>query len=142
MKMEVFYHGARIVLGVVFIYASIHKIASPEAFAVAVYNYRILPDVLINITALILPWLELVTGMLLLFGAWMPGASVIVTGLLSCFTCALVFNMARGLDIACGCFSTGSGESQMTLLSVLRDSSLLALAVFLLYRVFAGKERR
>ena len=48
---------ARVILGAVFIYASIDKIRNPEAFAKAVYNYQILPDSLINLTAIALPWL-------------------------------------------------------------------------------------
>ena len=49
------YHILRIILAVVFIYASIDKIMHPHDFAKAVFNYQILPDYLINITAIFLP---------------------------------------------------------------------------------------
>ena len=45
----------RIVLGAVFIAASYNKILDPEAFAVAIFRYQILPGVLINLAALALP---------------------------------------------------------------------------------------
>ena len=68
------YHGARIVLGIVFIYASYDKILHPAAFAKVIYNYQILPDELINLSAIFLPWLELVIGSLLIIGIWLPGS--------------------------------------------------------------------
>jgi len=50
--------AARLVMAGIFLYASIDKIAHPAAFAKDIYNYQILPDALINLTALLLPWLE------------------------------------------------------------------------------------
>jgi len=136
MNMKILYHASRLLLGVIFIYASIHKIGYPAAFANDVFNYQILPDMFINITALVLPWLELMAGILLVLNVWMPGAVAIVTGLLFSFTCALAFNLARGLDIACGCFTTGSTGDEITLLTVMRDSSLLTVSLFLTYWTF------
>jgi hypothetical protein len=45
------------------------------------------------------------------------------------FATALLFNLARGLDIACGCFDTAGGEGAATWLYILRDLALLALGV-------------
>ena len=42
------YHILRIIMAVVFIYASIDKIMHPHDFARAVFNYQILPDYLIT----------------------------------------------------------------------------------------------
>jgi uncharacterized membrane protein YphA (DoxX/SURF4 family) len=127
------YHGARIVLGVTFVYASIHKILDPAAFATAVYNYQILPGSLVNLAALVLPWLELIVGAMLILNVWMPGAVSVVTGLLALFAGALVFNMARGLDIGCGCFTAASAKNDMTMLTLLRDGAFLVLSLFLLF---------
>lgn len=126
---------ARLILGGVFVYASFDKILHPAAFAKAVYNYQILPDGLINLTAIILPWLELVLGSFLIIGLWLPGTAVICNLLLLTFTGALLFNMARELDIGCGCFST-TAESAINLWTVLRDISILIPAVYLLYVTF------
>ena len=97
--------AARLILGAVFMYASIDKILHPAAFTKAVYNYAILPDALINLTAIVLPWLELVLGIFLVIGLFREGSVCIVTGLLVVFMGDTIFNMARGLDIYCGCFS-------------------------------------
>ncbi|MGD9207999.1 MAG: MauE/DoxX family redox-associated membrane protein, partial [Syntrophobacterales bacterium] len=75
----------RIVLGSVFIYASFDKIRHPDLFAEAVYNYQLLPDVTVNLAAILLPWLELLSGSLLVLGLWMEGSILIVSGLMVVF---------------------------------------------------------
>jgi len=133
---------ARLILAGIFIYASLDKIAHPAAFAKDVYNYQILPDVLINLTALVLPWLELFLGLCLLAGIWLPGAVLTANGLLIVFLAALVFNMARGLDINCGCFSTGSEAPAMSAgWYLLRDMGFFAMGIFLFYAVFLHRWR-
>jgi len=134
--------AARLVMAGIFIYASLDKIAHPPAFAKDVYNYQILPDALINLTALVLPWLELFLGLCLLTGIWLPGAVLTSNGLLVVFLAALVFNLARGLDINCGCFSTGSEAPAMSAgWYLLRDAGFLAVGAFLFYAVFLHRQR-
>jgi uncharacterized membrane protein YphA (DoxX/SURF4 family) len=129
--------AARLSLAGIFIYASVDKIAHPAAFAKDVYNYQILPDALINLTALVLPWLELFLGLCLLAGLWLPGAALTANGLLVVFLAAFIFNMARGLDVNCGCFSTGSDEPAMSAgWYLLRDFGFFAVGAFLFYAVF------
>ena len=126
----------------IFIYASIDKIAYPAAFAKNIYNYQILPDALINLTALLLPWLELFLGLCLLTGIWLPGAVLAVNGLLLLFLIAFVSNLARGLDVNCGCFGAGGlGPSMSTGGYLLRDALFLAVGAFLFYAVFLHKRR-
>ena len=128
---------ARLIMAAIFIYASLDKIAHPAAFAKDVYNYQILPDALINLTALILPWLELFLGLCLVAGIWLPGAVITVNGLLIVFMASLIFNLARGLDVNCGCFSTGGDAPTMsTGWYLLRDTLFLAVGIFLFYAVF------
>jgi uncharacterized membrane protein YphA (DoxX/SURF4 family) len=128
---------ARLIMAAIFIYASLDKIAHPAAFAKDVYNYQILPDAMINLTALILPWLELFLGLCLVAGIWLPGAVITVNGLLILFMSSLVFNLARGLDVNCGCFgSDGLGPSMSTGWYLLRDTLFLAVGIFLFYAVF------
>ena len=130
---------SRLILGCVFIYACFDKILHPAEFSKAVYNYRILPDVFINLTAIMLPWLELVLGVVFILGIWMPGAVVISNLLLTMFTAALIFNLARGLDIGCGCFSTSAMESSTNIWTVLQHGSFLVPAVYLLYIIYFSR---
>jgi uncharacterized membrane protein YphA (DoxX/SURF4 family) len=122
----------RIVLGCVFIYASLDKIRHPDLFAEAVYNYQLLPEVAVNLVAVCLPWLELLSGSLLVLGLWMQGSIMILSGLMVVFIGALGINLARGLDIYCGCFITQSTDP-ITLLTLFRDSLFLLLTFYLFW---------
>jgi len=101
----------RVVVGLVFVYASIDKIANPAYFAGTIQNYQILPDSLINLAAIILPWLELICGILLLSGLWHQSAAIIISTLTIIFILAIGSVIFRGLDIECGCFGSGSAAN-------------------------------
>ena len=133
------YHGARIVLGMIFVYASYDKILHPAAFAKIIYNYRILPDELINLSAIFLPWLEFIIGSLLITGVWLPGSVFIGNILLIIFFSAIIYNKVRGLDISCGCFSTSEGAAPESTFYLLRDFSFVVIAVYLFIRVFISE---
>ena len=135
---------ARILMGAVFLYASYDKILHPQAFAEAVYNYQILPHAAVNAVALVLPWIELVAGLCLITGIWLPGAATLAALLMAVFTAALVFNQVRGLDVHCGCFSTQAGHGAANLWTVIRDLCFLAVSVYLMLRtvVFPGRPVR
>jgi uncharacterized membrane protein YphA (DoxX/SURF4 family) len=107
----------RLLLALVFIFAAIEKIVSPENFSVSISNYKLLPAEFINITAIIIPWIELISGMLLLFGVSVKENAAIITFLLIVFTIGIVISLFRGLNIDCGCFGTLYG-SRIGLLKV------------------------
>ncbi|MBI3008488.1 MAG: DoxX family membrane protein [Candidatus Omnitrophica bacterium] len=121
----------RLFVGGVFIYASIDKIAHPAQFAHAIENYRILPHFLVNIFAIILPWVELVAGLLLISGVWSGASALIISGLLTMFIIAITAGLLRGLDISCGCFTTSGGEN-LGLSLILRDVILLLITTHIL----------
>ena len=132
----VLFNSIRILMGVVFLYASYDKILHPEAFAKAVFNYQILPDAAVNISALVLPWLELLIGLSLVSGIWLEGSTVISTSLMLIFIGSLIFNQIRGLDIHCGCFSTDATQGPAGMLTIIRDFSFLAALIYLTSRIF------
>ncbi len=133
--------SARLIMSGVFIYASYDKIMNPAAFAEAVFGYQILPPQLINITAIVLPWLELFLGILLLSGIWMPGAALGISFLMIAFIGALFYNLARGLDFYCGCFSATS-TTGVSWWIILRDLIFLALSLYLVaYRFFLDRKK-
>ena len=138
---RLFYHAVRLALGAVFVYASIDKIIHPQAFAEAIANYQILPAVLVNPAAVVLPWLEFVIGSLMIAGIWMPGTVVLSTTLLTVFEGAFIFNIARGLDVYCGCFATAGEVLHSNAWYLARDSLFLAAAVYLLIAVFHVQPR-
>jgi uncharacterized membrane protein YphA (DoxX/SURF4 family) len=121
----------RLFFGFVFIYASVTKISDPEGFAQAIYNYKLLPLFLVNILAIILPWIELTTGILLLFGVSVKENSAILNGLLVIFIIAIIISLFRGLDINCGCFGTVDG-AKVGLQKILENIGLLILGFVLI----------
>ncbi len=119
----------RLALAGIFFYASADKIIHPKDFAVIVKAYRMLPDPLANLAALWLPWAEVVTGVCLFTGLWRDGALALATTMLSVFWLALIVNYFRGIDVACGCFTTDASEKAPMLWYIGRDALLLALAL-------------
>ena len=123
----------RLVVGAVFVYASADKIRHPELFARSVLDYHFLPASLVVPFAILVPWVEAVSGILLLLGWLRRGSSAVILALLAAFMVAISVALARGIDIACGCFqATGEGE-RLAWVTLGRDLLLLAasLAVFL-----------
>lgn len=105
---EYFLLTARIIIAFVFIYAGAEKISDPKSFSQAIYNYRLFPSEIINIFAITIPWIELISGILLLFGICVKENSAIIGTLLFVFIVLILISMIRGLDINCGCFGKGS----------------------------------
>ena len=123
----------RVVVGVVFVWASVDKILHPEQFARAVANYRILPQIVVNGFAITLPWIELVCGILLIFGQWQQSVSFVLGCLIAVFVVAVAWSVWRGLDIHCGCFDTASGR-KIGMLLLVEDLLLLGGILFLFAR--------
>ena len=115
----------RLALGGIFIYASLDKIAHPGAFARIIANYAILPDFLVTLPALALPWLELVAGLCLVVGLWPRSAALLLSLLLLLFMVVLGINALRGVSMSCGCFSTSATDTEKAYLLVFRDLLIL-----------------
>jgi uncharacterized membrane protein YphA (DoxX/SURF4 family) len=122
----------RICIGLLFLYAGIIKAGHPAGFAVAIGNYQILPQWAVNPAAIILPWLEILLGVTLLLGFWIEGGSLVAAVLFLIFSTALAFNLIRGLDISCGCFS--ASPRKINWLYFLRDMSLMLMSIFILFK--------
>ncbi len=116
----------RLVVGGVFIWASLDKLAHPAAFARAIDNYHLVPYALLHPVALLMPAVEIVAGLALVVGWWRRGAALLCALLLVVFLVAIASALVRGLDISCGCFHTDGGHAVG--LSLLWRDVLLLLA--------------
>jgi putative oxidoreductase len=136
----------RLLLGVLMLWAAVSKLANPTDFLGSIYAYQLpLPRPLMQITAVVLPWVELLCGLLLVAGLWLESALVAVTGLMVVFVLATGLAWMRGLEIGCGCYDLkifGLGDRLPGLLRFLesvafaffRNLGLTALAAYLLRR--------
>jgi uncharacterized membrane protein YphA (DoxX/SURF4 family) len=100
----------QIALGVIFVVAALPKIVDPPSFAHMIYNYKIMPWALINPMALIMPWIELLSGLALILGIWKGTARTIIAAMLLVFIFAISFNLMRGNPIDCGCFDVSAAN--------------------------------
>lgn len=110
--------AARWLLGAAFIYLGTAKALDPVEFLKQVEAYKLLTTPpLLNLTAVVLPWIEITCGLLLITGVALRGTALVTLGLLVVFTAAI---LDRGLNLAgeqdtrlcvikfdCGC---GTGE--------------------------------
>jgi uncharacterized membrane protein YphA (DoxX/SURF4 family) len=120
----------RLTLATIFFYAGIEKIINPSEFAIAIYNYRLLPDYAINFVAILLPWLEVIIAINLISGINVRGSALLSALLFLTFAIALTINLLRGLDISCGCFGAFSGNINWFYL--VRDFSLFCISIFVM----------
>jgi uncharacterized membrane protein YphA (DoxX/SURF4 family) len=122
----------RIYIALVFILSGLDKINDLESFAESIENYRLFPIYTINFFAIIIPWIELVTGGLLLLGIYIKENSLIIFSLLIVFTLAIISALLRDLDIECGCRGTFDGQ-KVSIMKIIENISLIIVA-FLSYR--------
>ena len=119
----------RIILGVVFIVASYHKILDPASFSNNIHNFHITPSAVENLAALFIPWLELILGVVLIFGVFLEGSISLTIGLYIFFIFILSQAVFRGIDVHCGCFKTeadaGVADLKMGLIKRIGEDFLL-----------------
>lgn len=125
---------ARFVLGGVFIYASIDKIAFPREFVNIVVNYHILPARISIYFGYFLPWIELIFGIFLVTGLFIRASSLVLSSLLAIFMLAVLIKSLNGTLENCGCFSVTYGNSSNIFYLFMRDVFLIFLGVGLFFR--------
>jgi putative oxidoreductase len=129
----------QIALGVIFVAAALPKIVDPPSFAHMIYNYKLIPWALINPMALVMPWIELLSGLALILGIWKGTARTIIAALLVTFIVAISINLLRGNAIDCGCFDvSAAGKTTEERLAdmrfvILRDIGMLLMVAQLWY---------
>lgn len=117
----------RIALGVVLLAAALAKIGDLPAMALQVHNYRLAPIWSENLVAIVLPWIELCTGMALVLGIRARAGAIVGLALMVLFTVAVGSAWARGLDFECGCFGK-VGASHIGARKFAENIGLIALA--------------
>lgn len=112
---------------------------NPSGFADILYNYKLLPMWFIYLPALLLPWIELISGLFLISGIFVKTSAKLLTSLLIFFIIIILINLFRGINFDCGCFSsvkTISGDNPYFL--IVRDILLLIPG----FAIILNKERK
>ncbi len=137
----------QIALGLIFIFAALPKLKDPPSFAHMIYNYRVVPGTLINLFALVMPWIELLAGALLVLGIRTRPARNLIALLLLMFMSAIAFNLMRGNAVDCGCFDVSAANRTWDerirdmWLVILRDAGMLLMVAQLWWAERANAER-
>jgi uncharacterized membrane protein YphA (DoxX/SURF4 family) len=140
LSNKYFQTALRIILGIIFIYASAGKLFRPEEFAIAIAKYKFVPVYFDYIMAIILPWVEFFTGILLITGIFKKASSLLASISLIAFLIALTSAFARGLDISCGCFSLEETSSKGDIMyRIIEDIFMLAGAIVVY--IFSEKKK-
>ena len=124
-----------------FIYASYSKILDPASFSKNIHNFHTTDNFIWveNLVALILPWLELIVGVFLVFGVFLKGATSLTIGMLILFIIILSQAVFRGIDVHCGCFKTeadaGTTDFRIELIKrIVEDFVYLGMAIVIQMR--------
>jgi uncharacterized membrane protein YphA (DoxX/SURF4 family) len=127
------YHFLRLALALIFIYAGGVKLLDPRAFAHAISQYDLVPEVVLPLIAIGLPALEVVAGLGLILEV--RGSLTIITVLLLVFLVILGYAVWQNLDIDCGCFTADELDAQHSVQTAFRrDLMMIGAALFLYWR--------
>lgn len=135
----------QIALGLFFVLACLPKLADPPSFAHMIYNYRIVPGLLVNFSALVLHWFELLAGLALILGLFRRTATAWIGVLLTVFILAIGFNLLRGNAIDCGCFDVNAAGKSIEerffdmKMVILRDVGMLLMVAQSLWAEYHRK---
>lgn len=95
----------RFLIGALMLLAAVSKLANPTEFLGSIYAYQLpLPRMWLQTAAVVVPWVELLCGLMLVANVWADTALVAVLGLFIFFLLFTGQAWVRGLNISCGCF--------------------------------------
>ena len=125
---------ARLTLGGVLLLAGYLKFDELDKSQMAVRAYEMLPVSLANFIGIVLPFAEILMGVLLILGAGTRVMGLLGALLMLVFVIGISQAWARGLSIDCGCFGGGGQVEPGTasyLPELIRDAGLAALGIYL-----------
>ena len=137
----------RVALGLIFLYAAYAKFHFNGGwhfgdyhffFAMAIDSYNMLPLWAVQLMARFLPILEAALGALLTLGLGLRWVASITSALLLVFIGAMTRALILHIQIKCGCFGN---DEPLTIWTLLRDSTLLVLALVVTTGAFLIKNR-
>jgi len=94
----------RIAMGLLYIYSGFFKALDLEEFGRVITLYDISPEILVPYGAVLFPFLELIIGLLLLFGFKIKASSFLSIILMIFWIILISISIYRGKSFDCGCF--------------------------------------
>jgi len=121
----------RLVLGGIFLAASISKIVDMQGFVDTVVGYDLIPQTLAEIYGWIVPWVELFIGWSLILGVFTRISAVVSILLTISFAIASTYALEKSPDSICGCFGSFIPLSHTVSLTIDGIMFILALVILI-----------
>lgn len=121
----------RLTLATFFLVSSYGKLVDIERYSVdAVYNFGVLPLVLARPFGLVMPFIELLCGLGLLFGVLTRLSAIGIALMSLSFFIAKAMVLSQGRSIECGCF--GAVIDTLASVTILMDLPILVMALMVM----------
>lgn len=124
----------RFVAGGALVIAAIMKMKDFSALMLSMKAFELVPEAVIPAFSYMLPWTEIVCGVLLVYGIWSRASAGVAALLYAVFTFALASVLARGMKVDCGCFGALTGGGEIDGLSIVRNLVFLAMSIAVMVR--------
>ena len=122
----------RLILAAIFLLSSYGKLVDIERYSVdAVYNFGILPMALARPFGLVMPFIELLCGLGLLFGVLTRLSALGVVLMSLAFFVAKAIVLSQGRSIECGCF--GAVVDTLASQSIFMDIPMVLLGLVIMF---------
>ena len=124
----------RCILGGIFAYSGVVKLLDVERFTVIIAGFGLLPRELLHPAAILLPLLEVCSGVGLIFAV--PGCLMAIALMLVLFMTVLGWGIHLGLDIDCGCFGPEDPEQAYKGLkaALVRDMGMMTAVIVIFWQ--------
>lgn len=124
----------RCIIGGLFAYSGAVKLMDVERFTVIIAGFGLLPRELLHPAAILLPLVELFSGLGLIFAV--RGCLTVIALMLVLFMAVLAWGIHLGLDIDCGCFGPEDPEQAYKGLkaALARDAAMMAAVLIIAWK--------
>jgi uncharacterized membrane protein YphA (DoxX/SURF4 family) len=122
----------RLILGGLLLFSGISKVGYIDSLIIEIQQYKLLPDGLELIYGNLLPYIEMITGTLLILGVFKKPVAVIASLLFLSFTIAKIYAIVQGFDInICNCF--GPAMTLLSTQSLAIDVVMIVISIYILF---------
>jgi len=120
----------QILLSSVFIFSGSVKLLDLNAFQEALRNFNLLSDGTLIIVKYLLPFIEILLGLSIIFNFSSSFPALLSSFLLSIFTAIIIVKIFEGEEISCGCFGNLS-KGNLDIYSVIRNLLLIVISMII-----------
>lgn len=135
LGVEIAAWAVRLLLAGVFLYAGLIKAGDREEFLNGLLPFTFMPPEWLVPISFVLPWAEVLTGVLLLLPWTVRWGAAASAALMFLFAGVIGWALSEGLVVACSCFGEDEIPSEEKMVFVIiRDLVLAAAALWLVFR--------